>query len=400
MEILSRYNDICRVCCSADNRNQMAALFQTTVNDGIINLAEMFTVCTAIILKPNDGLPQLICTICLSKLIAAYEFQMQCISTDNHIRNEILAIISNEETKNTTDSLKQRSISLVKEENHYATIESEKFDNLAVDSVVNETITTQNHTNVVNNDEVDSMLPPQNQSSPSISLLTIKKQNENETDYEDNYYLPLKQKSSSNENINTTQETPKIKIKQKTLSHECKICGKMFDKPYRLMRHSNVHNINGKPYECDICKIRFVTESRLIRHKIKHTDLLQQHKLTDNNAEQFSCTQCNREFTKHALSSHLKIHHRKSGNDSDADNKEYLCEHCPKKFLKLNLLTRHLKIHDEIKGNKCNICDRTFALGGQLIDHMNRHKGIKPHICPICNKGNQVFICNIMKKIL
>lgn len=375
----------------------MAALFQTTINT--IHLSDMFTACTAIILEANDGLPQLICTICLSNLVAAYEFQMQCINTDHEIRT-ILGYVNTENqevvttsasmtiVKDATEQHKMQAISVIKVEDAMGPklygIESVPCGNVE-----------NNRTTEIYSDSIKVPKRPTNidTNSDEVTPPNQQQQHDKESDYELEDTLPLKPKSLSNElTTNGPQTTAKPK---RELTHKCTICNKTFDKAYRLLRHSTVHNATGKPYECEICKFRFATDSRLIRHKIKHTDLLQPKNENIGGSKVFPCLHCTREFTKiESLSSHLKVHKQQTGTENaSAEDKEFLCEFCPKKFPKLNLLTRHLKIHDEIKAHKCNVCDRTFALGGQLIDHMNKHKGVRPHVCTYCNKGMCVGVC-------
>lgn len=65
----------------------------------------------------------------------------------------------------------------------------------------------------------------------------------------------------------------------------------------------------------------------------------------------------------------------------------YECTECERTFTKASHLSRHMKIHGNVKPHKCQLCPKSFALGGQLIDHMNKHNGIKPHVCPECGKG-------------
>ncbi|GFU02913.1 hypothetical protein TNCV_3753381, partial [Trichonephila clavipes] len=51
-----------------------------------------------------------------------------------------------------------------------------------------------------------------------------------------------------------------------TPSHRCDICGKTFQKPYRLLYHSYDHS-NEWSYRCSVCQKGFATRSDFESHK-------------------------------------------------------------------------------------------------------------------------------------
>lgn len=371
----SRFHYSCRVCLVSNVEGiQMAALFTTTYKHSL-NICDMLTTCTSLDLSPTDGLPNLICTNCLANLITAYEFHLQCHKTDEEIRltlgilsksNNIL--ISNSATKENVP------LTLVNESDQQQseTIKVE-IDVLTTDIPISDDLT----------DDID----PKQECEVLMQIDVndddeINEERLQDDDSESDYIAALDPATDSEDDVPLRKPKVKsVKVKKKK-EFPCLVCGKMFNKNYRLIRHSNVHNSYGKPYECETCKIRFASESSLIRHAIKHTEALSETTIINERPRIYKCPECPREFLKQeSLSSHLKTH------KTQMLNKEYLCEYCPKKFSKMNLLTRHVKCHDEFKQHKCNICDRTFSMGAQLIDHMNRHRGVKPHVCNVCHKG-------------
>ncbi|XP_026476087.1 zinc finger protein 501-like [Ctenocephalides felis] len=183
----------------------------------------------------------------------------------------------------------------------------------------------------------------------------------------------------------TELEIPHRRRGRKKLTNDfpCDNCGKIFDKLYRLQRHLNVHNSEGKPFECTICYQRFVREDLLIRHRIKHSELMSKNFNSEDIKEIYKCSECDRVFRKQeSLSAHMQKH-------KNEEPQSYECTECERTFTKASHLSRHMKIHGNVKPHKCQLCPKSFALGGQLIDHMNKHNGIKPHVCPECGKGFQ-----------
>lgn len=162
--------------------------------------------------------------------------------------------------------------------------------------------------------------------------------------------------------------------------HKCSTCSKMFEKPSKLLRHEQTHDVNKKPFACEFpeCFQRFATQASLKRHAIMHSGMT--IKVVEEKT--FKCFICSKEFPiQEALASHMRSH------KTVMDQLEFPCNLCDKKFKKLNDLTRHSRIHPENKSHKCLICSKMFSQGSHLIDHLNRHNGLKPHSCHICNKG-------------
>lgn len=355
------YQDSCRVCLVRNiNDVQMAALFKTTINS--LSISDMFCLCTTLSLDIDDGLPSLICTNCLANLISAYQFQTQCVKTDQELR---IALGLMHKPDHLKVQNKESMAPDIKVE-----LDASINENVLVSTISGGAVKEEEHTS-----RTEEHMFVQDSVQNVDDAEESAEHEEDWTESDNEFILPSKGKLK--------RERKKREKKQ----HICLVCNKVFDKAYRLARHSNVHNPHGRPFECDICKMRFASESSLIRHNIKHSGILQATTSRINEPpEIFKCRECPREFQKQeSLSAHMKTHKLVS------ESRDYKCEYCPRMFSKLNQVTRHTKSHDEAKSHKCNICDRTFALGSHLIDHMNRHKGIKPHICPFCKKGKKLL---------
>lgn len=369
----NRFNSSCRVCLINNNEGiRMAALFATTYQS--VSVSKMLSSCTSLEVAAGDGLPALICTDCLGSLISAYEFQIQCQKTDRELRIELgmaVTICKIDETNFTIPTILPPSItdSAVKNEESDCSMSTNLTD-AVMD--VNDAL----HCNSINNVKENEFLPQESFDVETKEDLTNPVTEE--LRMEDT--AAVTDSWSDSEDDRPLKKTVSVKTKKE---FPCLVCKKVFNKPYRLLRHSNVHNVYGKPFECEICKIRFVSKSSLIRHAIKHTDILtDQTTSSKDKSLGYECAECSRLFFKQeSLSAHLKSH------KEQMDGKQYKCEYCEKTFNKMNMLTRHSMSHKEFKHHKCNVCDQNFSLASQLIDHMNRHRGIKPHVCHLCNKG-------------
>ncbi|CRL04767.1 CLUMA_CG017827, isoform A [Clunio marinus] len=184
-------------------------------------------------------------------------------------------------------------------------------------------------------------------------------------------------------NINEdSEEKDSSKIKKTPKRHQCSTCLRFFEKPSKLLRHLQTHDVNKKPFACEQpgCFQRFLTDASLKRHAILHSGMT----IKVQDEKTYECVVCSKPFkVQEALASHMRTH------KDIMDKLEFPCNLCDKVFKKLNDLTRHSRKHPENKSHKCLICSKMFSQGSHLIDHLNRHKNLRPHVCNICNKAFQ-----------
>ncbi|GFO25381.1 Zinc finger protein 560 [Plakobranchus ocellatus] len=169
-----------------------------------------------------------------------------------------------------------------------------------------------------------------------------------------------------------------IKAHTCAISRMCKQCNIEFLKVATFKIHMAAHQ--GRMFECDIC-------GEFFRNKINRNF----HRLTHAGVKgNFLCQICGKQFAdKSKLSKHVKIHTQirkaKPLLTCTECNKVYKC----RKSFRRHMAVTHLGVKDcEFE---CSYCRRQFGSSWQLRDHIAwHHLGEKPHHCYHCGKG---FVC-------
>ncbi|KAF9896501.1 hypothetical protein BX616_007321, partial [Lobosporangium transversale] len=75
----------------------------------------------------------------------------------------------------------------------------------------------------------------------------------------------------------------------------------------------------------------------------------------------------------------------------DEEERQFICPHCQKRFLRQYNLNAHYKTHSTERLHACNECDKSFLRPYDLSRHQRIHSKDKPYACKICS---MIFIRN------
>lgn len=125
-------------------------------------------------------------------------------------------------------------------------------------------------------------------------------------------------------------------------------------------------------FQCEVCEEEFDTKLKLTAHMNDHV-----HK-------RHNCLFCNKYFTK-VMS--LRKHYQEDHPDSNPfKEKKFQCSECPKRYLTEFLLSQHMLSHENMKTQKCALCNFATNTLYDLKNHFKRiHQASKDFICPEAN---------------
>lgn len=185
----------------------------------------------------------------------------------------------------------------------------------------------------------------------------------------------------------------------------CPKCPKTFPLRAKLNFHVRTVHVLIRSLLCDQCGSSFKNPGSLRHHKIrKHLDI----------NTRVECTICSKSLLKHSLSRHMLSHRGYT----------IKCPTCDRMFKQRSTLRQHMRIHDEKRKYKCEVC----GVGFNRLDNLRKHKKavhqkvVKPapqrensYRCTICNdkfansslltihrnavhQAGQTYICHICNR--
>ncbi|OXU31167.1 hypothetical protein TSAR_006479 [Trichomalopsis sarcophagae] len=154
--------------------------------------------------------------------------------------------------------------------------------------------------------------------------------------------------------------------------YKCPQCSKRFAFRTKLTFHLKSVHTTSRPYLCEDCGSDFKNPASLRHHRIR------KHQPTNNKKE---CTVCHKMIPVYSMSKHMHTH------------KAYTiqCPHCDKMFKNTSTLKQHIRIHEDQRQYKCDMCGVGFNRRDGLRLHMKVHlkadsRGLKECSCQLCGE--------------
>lgn len=362
---------VCRICLTEGT--SLSSIFSSTqeVND-LTALSQKIQVCGSIEIHEQDGLPSLICDVCIYKASVAHEFRQQCQHSDARLRmyynkpakciksatdfqdsctqtdlqtrfvmskksdhfqedyfvkEDMQVVASAQEYIQTTDSFPRSEVSL---NANQIQMSDEK---LFICSIGFEGGKEEGKDTCISENEVHQMTIAQEDAQDATNIISL--QNKDDSIKETDQYVEKNNvdqeeqfvsESLSNDNVEEDESVPQKRTSaRKTKSALAKTYSddEIADNYYEPSSDSQ-DSVESK-FKCKVCSKQYATQKGLKKHSLVHE-------------KKYKCDVCLKMFYKQEnMENHQKIH----------TSKPHACQLCHASFSKSQSLVRHLKSHTE-----------------------------------------------------
>lgn len=343
--------DVCRLCLGSMN-----GCDEILLNNNAYLINSIFLI-TGLEVVSDPGQCEYVCNQCLSVLEQCVEFRETCISNDGVFREMGTSLTNIEDCEFEFEELIAPHI---KPEPIYL---EEAVDHVGEELGTNHMVY-----------EVDE---------PSDKRKRLSKEEK-----DDNEWLP--------------------KAKRVRKKYPCKNCGQRFITAKKRLNHQRSAHSTTRSFACELCGSLFKTRMELSSHIRLHTQNNQKavgdtspqkkwksNKNNDNGTElrlprdandtfddipKIKCEQCGIMMRHYNVKKHQQTH--------DPDRERFGCPHCPKEYLEVIQLKRHINAkHTRESQFKCVECGKIYVSRYSLNEHYSAmHRGEKRYPCPDCDE--------------
>ncbi|KAK9732261.1 Zinc finger, C2H2 type [Popillia japonica] len=397
------FNSPCRVCL--ETGMPFANIFKHKRNGR--TFSEMLMDCTRVTITENDQLPCNICSNCIEKLIALWNFREKILNAESKLCRTYCRVLTD--------------MSIVKEEPSVTILENTDYSGEMIQLKIPTQLMTVKMLQYIPNlcrklrETVDSSKGDICQRKSLLDHDYLKESNETIKDNDSKknkeelkvnnigevHQNTAKTKNDCNsilENINSISENinrNNLQIEDQQQQHLEKNC---FNKNNVLLPEQPLFRNNDSANHSFIPPVILPTTLPPIRDVVPPEILRKPrtvfcqacdksfcyryyynvHVAHHVSKNRISCDVCGKLFVKqYQLNAHKKIH----------SNKKLPCDICGKILKTEQSLGMHKKMHIIGKPYQCNLCEKAFTAESYLKLHILRHNGEKNFMCELCGKS-------------
>ncbi|KAF3428510.1 hypothetical protein E2986_00464 [Frieseomelitta varia] len=354
---------ICRICLTEGTNLSPIFCTDQEVND-FSGLSQKIQVCGSIEIHEQDGLPSLICDICIYKASVAHEFRQQCQHSDAKLRmyynkpSKVTIVDTYTQTESEIRTLlSKKQIDqnyFVKEEMHVPS-NSQEYNIQTSDSYCrDESNLSTSHIDMQN--EKLFICSIGFEGSKEIEKEScVSENNIHETSLiqESNNDIPetidMENKPEENQDINQNPEEDD-KRQEEELFDENMLDDNVKEEEEILQKRTSTRKVKSVPN-----KTYSEDEAHSNYYDSSNDD-------QDSRELKFKCKVCGKCYnTQRGLKKHSLVHEKK-----------HKCNVCSKMFYRLENMENHKKIH-ESKPLACQLCHACFSKPQNLVRHLKSH---------------------------
>lgn len=447
---LFRLDGICRICLNSG--------YIPIFGSGDISADLKFFACVDI--RPDDCLPQNLCTECWNLLESAIIFRRIAQKSDIALRKRT---DGNQESQSASIYIGKQVVELtvssdgessdIGEYLEYA--ETESGSDNEIGSEYSNDVTTDasfNNTSSIpecfepDPEELKSLVDTFNKNARfpqcevcNITFRTMEQVEEHRSAHDNREIVICEvckniiHKDLYNIHLKLHRESYKQRIEKKHRKEKCTLCEKSVGKSY-MKRHMMMHGtVAGTLKTCTICNkqisANYLTDHMNRRH-FQHTDKVQNKLILKQKCpvcsrmikeslykdhvashatsrRKYVCEECGKEFfSSSTFATHVLTH---------KDEYKYKCQFCPYRGKHLGLLKVHVRTHTKDYAYKCTTCNASFITKSNLNAHEKTHATGVKFVCPECgqcfavertlcrhintvHEGIRPFTCDICEK--